>query len=67
VKVTHGPSAGWVTCRADDDAWTHVIDDRGRVWTRAEHEVPGFTGRGRKRHVRPKLHGEQLALPTEDP
>jgi hypothetical protein len=56
-----GPSAGWTTVKADDPSWTHVIDSRGQTWTRTEHEAKPAAGR--KRYVRPKLHGEQLPLP----
>jgi len=66
VRVRMSPSAGWETLQADDPEWTHVIDSGGGVWTRSEFEERGAAVRGRRRYVRPKFHGKQLALLPDD-
>jgi hypothetical protein len=65
LRVRISPSAGWVICEEDDPTWTHVIDWHGVAWARGEEMPLSVYTSGR--YVRPKLHGEQLDLITEEP
>ncbi len=65
LRVRMSPSAGWVTCKADDDSWTHILDRNGVAWARGEDMPLSVYTAGR--YVRPKIHGQQLDLIGDAP